>query len=151
MRPPEADALIATVRASVERTTDLALGQLLGELSREHAVGGLTIRTPPFEALPASVAAVHASYQLMCSADGMLYHLALCSAARRLGLDVRFCRRGDEIDAAAGAIGETQEAVEAFVTGTGRPPGPPWTAEHRRAYAAGIAVLASRVSGLTIR
>jgi hypothetical protein len=37
----------------------------------------------------------------------------------------------------------TADAIESFVSGTGRPPGPPWTQEHRRAYAAGIASLAA--------
>jgi hypothetical protein len=40
--------------------------------------------------------------------------------------------------------------VEAFVTGPGRPSGPPWTVEHRRGYAAAIGALAPRVGRLTI-
>ena len=35
-----------------------------------------------------------------------------------------------------------RDDMESFVSGTGRPPGPPWTHEHRCAYAAGIAALA---------
>ncbi len=96
-RPDEAEALVANVRNSVGKTTDLALGRLVDEVSREHPVTTLTIRKPPFEKLPASVAAVHASYQLLCSADGVLYHLAICNAAKRLGLGVQLCparRRG---------------------------------------------------------
>jgi hypothetical protein len=34
--------------------------------------------------------------------------------------------------------------MESFVNVTGRPLGPPWAEEHRRAYAAGIAALAAR-------
>jgi hypothetical protein len=149
-RPDEAEALIANVRNSVARATDLALGRLVDELSSEHPVTTLTIRKPPFEKLPASVAAVHASYRLTCSADGVLYHLAICNAAKRLGLEVQLCRRGDEIGLAAATLGVSPGAVEEFVTGPGRPSGPPWTVEHRRGYAAAIAALAPRVHGLTI-
>jgi hypothetical protein len=148
--PGDADALIANVRKSVAKTTDLALARLIDELSHEHPVTTVTIRKPPFERLPASVAAVHASYQLLCSADGMLYNLAICKAAKRLGLEVQFYRRGDEIGLAAAALGVSPDAVEEFVTGPGRPSGPPWTVEHRRGYAAAIAALAPRVRGLGI-
>ena len=150
MPPDEAEALIAKVRKSVARTTDLALGRLVEELSREHPATTLTIRKPPFEKLPASVAAVHASHRLLSSADGVLYHLAICNAAKRLGLEVQRCRRGDEFDLAAAALGVSVDAVEEFVTGPGRPSGPPWTVEHRHSYAAAIGALASRVRGLTI-
>ena len=149
-RPDEAEALIANVRNSVARAADLALGRLVDELSSEHPVTTLTIRKPPFDKLPASVAAVHASYQLMCSADGVLYHLAIRSAAKRLGLEVQSCRRGDEIGLAAAALGVSLDAVEEFVSGPGRPSGPPWTVEHRRSYAAAIGALAPSVRGLTI-
>ena len=150
MRPDEAQELVARVRKSIKTNTDVALQRLVEELSCEHQVTALTIRQPPFEKLPATVAVVHASYQLQCSADGMLYHLAICAAARRLGLDVQLRRRGDEMDLAAAALGVSPAAVEEFVGGAGRPVGPPWTAEHRRAYAAAIAALAPRVRGLTI-
>jgi len=43
---------------------------------------------------------------------------------------------------AAKKLGVTPSDIEKFVNETGRPTGPPWTEEHRRAYAAGIAVLA---------
>ena len=115
MRPDEAQALVASVRRSIAANTDRALRRLVDELSREHPVRTLTIRKPPFEKLPASVAEVHASHRLLCSADGMLYNLAICDAAKRLGLDVQLCRRGDEIDLAAAALGVSPEAVEEFV------------------------------------
>jgi hypothetical protein len=138
------------VRNSIAKTTHLALGRLVDELSREHPATTLTIRKPPFEKLPASVAAVHASHPLLCSADGMLYHFAICNAAKRLGLEIQLCRRGDEMGFAAAALGVSPDAVEEFVTGRGRPSGPPWTVEHRRGYAAAIGALAPRVRGLTI-
>jgi hypothetical protein len=54
------------------------------------------------------------------------------------------CRRGEETSLAAEHLGVTLGEVEDFVSRSGRPAGPPWTQEHRRAYAAGIAVLAAR-------
>ena len=72
----------------------------------------------------------------------MMYQLAICRAARHHGLDVQLCRRGDEMSLAAQVLDVTPGDVEEFITGTGRPAGPPWTQEHRRAYAAGIAALA---------
>jgi hypothetical protein len=74
----------------------------------------------------------------------MMYQLALCRAASDLGLDVHVCRRGKEASWAAARLDVRPAAVESFVNGPGRPPGPPWTQEHRRAFAAGIAVLAAR-------
>jgi hypothetical protein len=150
MRPDHAQALVASVRRSIAANTDLALRQLVDELSGEHPVTALTIRKPPFEKLPASVAAVHASHRLRCSADGMLYNLAICAAAKRLGLDVQRYRRGDEMDLAAAALGVSPEAIEEFVGGPGRPTAPPWTVEHRRGFAAAIAALAPHVRRLTI-
>jgi hypothetical protein len=150
MRPDEAQALVANVRQSIATNTDRALRRLVDELSREHPVKALTIRKPPFPKLPASVAEVHASHRLQYSADGMLYNLAMCAAATGLGLGVQLYTRGDETDLAAAALGVSAEAIEEFVGGAGRPAGPPWTVEHRRVYAAGIAALAPRVRSLTI-
>jgi len=77
-----------------------------------------------------------------------MYQLALCQAARALGLDVDQCRRGDETARAAARLGVDAGDVETFVAATGRPPGPPWTEEHRRAFAAAIASLAARCGRL---
>src|SRR5262249_7882371 len=93
---------------------------------------------------------VRASYQLQCAADGMMYQLALCHAARDVGLDVDLCRRGDETARAAARLDVHRDAIESFVSVTGRPSGPPWTQEHRRAYAAGIAALAAHARRLRI-
>jgi len=92
-----------------------------------------------------TVATVRLSYQLQCAADGMMYQLALCRAARDLGLEVDLCRRGEENARAAARLEVHQDDIASFVTGAGRPAGPPWADEHRRAYAAGIAALAPRV------
>jgi hypothetical protein len=143
LREDEANALIAQVRRSIAVHTSDALTRIVTELARSHAVVALAIRKPPFADLPETVAAVRKSYQLQCAADGMLYQLAICRAARQLGLDVHMCRRGEETSSAAEQLGVTLREVEEFVSRAGRPAGPPWTQEHRRAYAAGIAVLAA--------
>ena len=87
------------------------------------------------------------SYRLQCAADGVLYQLAICRAARQLKLHVHLWRRGEETSRAAQQLGVPPGEIEAFVSRTGRPSGPPWTQEHRRAYAAGIAVLAAHERG----
>ena len=143
MREDEAHALIARVRRSIATHTEGVLHRVVTELASTCTVVALAIRKPPFPRLPKSVAAVRASYPLLCAADGMLYQLAICRAAGRLGLDVQLYRRGDETSRAAEILGVTPGEIEEFVTRTGRPAGPPWTQEHRRAYAAGIAALAA--------
>ena len=139
-----ANALIAHVRRSIAACTSRALREVVTNLAPAYSVVALAIREPPFPELPDTVAPVRQSYRLQCAADGMMYQLALCRAARDLGLEVDLCRRGEEITRAAARLEVQPDAVASFVSGTGRPSGPPWTEEHRRAYAAGIAALAAR-------
>ncbi|HZR24971.1 MAG TPA: hypothetical protein VFA59_15365 [Vicinamibacterales bacterium] len=128
MSVADADALIARVRKSIASCASRALSGIINDLTSTYDVVALVIRDPTFAGLPESVASVRRSYALQCAADGMMYQLALCDAARELGLDVhQYGRR------------------ESFEDVPNRPPGPPWTEEHRRAYAAAIAVLSSTV------
>jgi hypothetical protein len=147
MREDEAEELVARIQKSVSVCTARALERLVGELAPTSTVVALAIRKPPFPSIPKSVAAVHASYQLRCSADGMMYQQAICDAARRLKLDVQLCTRGEEAAHAAEQLGVTPDDIDEFVARSGRPAGSPWTEEHRRAFAAGIAALAPRVRG----
>lgn len=147
MREDEAMDLVARVNESVSACTARALERVVSELAPTCTVVGLAIRKPPFPSIPKSVAAVHASYPLLCSADGMMYQQAICRAARRLKLAVQLCKRGEENARAAEQLAVTPEEVDAFVAGSGRPAGPPWTQEHRRAFAAGMAALAPHVRG----
>ena len=147
MTEAEADAVIAGVRRSIAARTSEALRRIVIELAPAHTAVALVIRKPPFDALPATVAAVRTSHRLLCAADGMLYQLAICRAARRLELEVHLCRRGEEAARAAQQLGVTPAEIEEFTSRVGRPAGPPWTQEHRRAYAAGIAVLAAHARG----
>jgi hypothetical protein len=147
MREREANALIARVRRSIASRTSLALQRAITDLAPAYVMVALAIRKPPFPELPRNVAAVWKSYRLQCAADGMMYQLAMCRAARDLGLAVHLCRRGEEAALVAEKLGIGPDEVESFVGGRGRPTGPPWTQEHRRAYAAGIAALAGHVRG----
>lgn len=147
MKEDQGNALIARVQRSVAARTSEALMRVVTELPPSYAVVALAIRQAPFADLPETVAAVRQSYRLQCAADGMLYQLAICREARQLGLDVHLCRRGEESSLAAEQLGVTLREVEEFVSRAGRPAGPPWTQEHRRAYAAGIAVLAAHAHG----
>src|SRR5262249_55244326 len=131
MGEKDANALIARVRHSIATRTLCALRGVVDDLGPAYAVRVLAIRQPPFSALPESVAAVWQSYPLQCAADGMMYQLALCRAARDLGLAVRLCRRGVETAQAAARLAVHPHDVESFISRTGRPPGPPWTQEHR--------------------
>jgi hypothetical protein len=146
MTEENANALIARVRRSIGVRTAGALRRIVAELLPTHSAVALAIRQPPFPKLPKTVAAVRSSYRLRCSADGMLYQLAFCRAARQLELDAQLCRRGEEMSRAAEQLGVTPGEIEDFVGRIGRPPGPPWTQEHRCAFAAGIAVLAAHTS-----
>ena len=141
MKEADANALIARIRKSVAARTAEVLTRVVTDMAPARAVVALAIREPPFARLPDTVAAVRTSYRLQCAADGVMFHLALCHAARQLGLGVRLCRRGEETSHAAHQLGVTVRDIEAFVSRT-RPAGPPWTEEHRRAYASGIAALA---------
>jgi hypothetical protein len=150
MREDEANAMIARVRQSIAACTARALQDIVSDLASGCAVAALAIRKSPFSELPETVAAVWRSYRLQCAADGMLYRLALCRAARDLGLEVHLCGRGEEIARAAAGLEVHPDDINSFVSRTGRPSGPPWTQEHRRAYAAGIAALAAYAGRLRI-
>ena len=70
----------------MDSCTTNALERLIVELAPASTIVALAIRKPPFPSIPKDVAAVHASYQLRCSADGMMYQQAFCRAAKRLKL-----------------------------------------------------------------
>jgi hypothetical protein len=150
MTDADANALIARVRRSIATRTSEALQRVLGEVAADSTVVAVAIRKPPFDDLPETYPPVRESYRLFCAADGMMYQLAICDAARRLALDVQMCPRGEEASRAAKQLGVRPRDIETFVTRT-RPSGPPWTEEHRRAYAAGIAVLAAHVPLLKLQ
>lgn len=136
-----AERLVRKVKRSVALSTARALDRLAHDLGSAHRIAGLAMREPTLERLPASVKDAHASYHVMCRADGMLYHSALVEAAERRGWPVTFVRRGDELARAAEALQTTERTMEGRVRDLGRTLGPPWTADHRYALAAAVATL----------
>jgi hypothetical protein len=147
---PQAEALVARVRESVMRTTLARLSELRDELRPRFTLAAVTLRIPPLDYVPATVVEAHKSYPVMCRADAMLYHDALCTAWRNLGVAVELHARGDEIGHAADRLGVTVEEVEQFLHSAGEHLGPPWQKDHRLATAAAIRVLADRTRAVRL-
>jgi hypothetical protein len=142
---PEAEKLVVRVRESVMRTTLARLSELRDELQPPYAIVAMTLRNPPLSYVPVTVAEAHKSYPVMCRADGMMYHDALGTAARRLGIALELHDRGEEVVRAADRLGVSVEELEHFLQAAGESLGPPWRKEHRLATAAAMGVLADRV------
>jgi hypothetical protein len=147
---PEAEQLLYKVKQSITVCTAMAFDSLSAELEPRYRVSAITIRQPPLARLPATVGEVHRSYHTLCRADGMLYHLAICAAARQRDWKPVFHRRGEELAKAAEALHASTHEVERFVNDLRQTLGPPWTAEHRSAFAAAIGTMKnqSRLRGL---
>ena len=142
---PDAEKLVVRVRESVLRTTLARVAELRDELQPQYNLVAMTLRNPPLSYVPVTVAEAHKSYPVMCRADAMMYHDALCIAARRLRLALERHDRGEEIARAADRIGMTVEQLEYFLHTLGERVGTPWRKEHRLAAAAAMAVLAEHV------
>lgn len=137
----EAEQLLRRVRKSIAASTAQAFDRLSSDLSPRYRVSSIAIRHPPLDRLPPTVAEVHRSYYATCRADGVLYHSALCAAARERNWTVALHHRGQEIARAAAALQATADEVEEFLSGLREALKPPWTAEHRAAFAAAIGLL----------
>ena len=142
-----AEQLLRKVERSIAGCATLAFERLSSDLSPRYRVSSIAIRHPPLSHLPATVAEVHGSYYTQCRADGMLYHLAICDAARRRRWKVHLHRRGEEFAKAAEALEVSRDEVERFVAGLRETLKPPWTAEYRHAFAAAIATLKTDSQG----
>jgi hypothetical protein len=140
----EAERLVVRVRDSVMRTTLAGLIGLRDGLQPTYTIVAMTLRAPTLPYVPVTVAEAHASAAVMYRADGLLYHDALCTAARRLRLAVEFHERGTEAALAAERLGVTLEQLDRFLELAGGNLGPPWRKEHRLAAAAAMAALADR-------
>jgi hypothetical protein len=137
----EAERLLRKVEQSIAACTARALDRLSTDLWPRHRVRSIAIRQPPLAVLPATVGEVHRSYHVLCRADGMLYHSAICNAARERGWRVVVHRRGAELAVAAEALQASAGDVERLVSDVRQVLKSPWTAEHRRAFAAAIGSL----------
>jgi hypothetical protein len=138
MADAEAERLLRRVKRSIAACTAAAFDTLAADLAPRYRVSAITIRQPTLERLPATVAEAHQSYHVQCRADGMLYHSAICEAARQRGWTLEFHRRGEELAQAAQALQSSTVDVERFLNSLKQTLEPPWTAEHRNAFAAAI-------------
>lgn len=138
----EAEQLLRTVRRSIAACTTLTFDRLSADLWPRYRVASITIRQPPLAHLPATVGEVRGSYHALCRADdGMLYHSAMCRAARRRDRKPVFHRRGEELAKAAEALQASTHEVDRFINDLRRTLKPPWTGEHRNAFASAIGSL----------
>ena len=78
----------------------------------------------------------------------MLYHSAICTAARQRDWTTVLHRRGEELAKAAEALQASTHEVERFLNDFRQTLKAPWTAEHRNAFAAAIVGL-KRYSGMS--
>ena len=136
LKEADAERLLRTVKQSIAACTAVAFDRLAADLSPRYRVSAIALREPTLARVPESVAEAHRSYHTMCRADGMLYHAAICAAARERRWELMFHRRGEELAKAADALQASTSEVERFVNGLKQTP--PWTAEHRSAFAAAI-------------
>lgn len=141
MAADQADTLVTLVKASVAGAAAEALDKLAADLAGVCALSKIAIRTPPIDSLPASVAEVHASRRVMMAADGMIYHDALCRAARARGLEVVLVARRTELERAADVLRLSPDVADATIDRLGGALGSSWEKEHKFAAAAAIAAL----------
>jgi hypothetical protein len=137
----DGERLLHKVKSSAAGCTASALERLSADLAPAYRVSSIAIRRPPLDELPATAAEAHRDYYVFCRADAMLYHSAIVAAARERGWKVRSHRRGEELVKAADALGMSTADVGRLVSEPRLRLGPPWTAEHRNAFAAAIAAL----------
>ncbi|MEX2431633.1 MAG: hypothetical protein WD645_06920 [Dehalococcoidia bacterium] len=132
---PKAEALVGRVRQDVAKRTRAALS----ELQSQHAAGAIVVQDSPFDWLPGTLADVLNSRHLTNAADGMMYREALVEAGSALGMKVvRYPRKIDEAQMAAGQLGIERERVVSWAREQGRRVGVPWRKEH--GHAAMVAV-----------
>jgi hypothetical protein len=132
------EQLLRKVERSIAACTTLAFDRLSADLWPRYRVASITMRQPPLAHLPTTVGEVHRSYHTLCRADGMLYHSAICTAARQRDWELVLHRRGEELAKAAEALQASTHDVERFLNDLRQTLKPPWTAEHRNAFAAAI-------------
>jgi hypothetical protein len=124
-------ALVATVRASVERATAAALDELVAELP--GPVVSISMRVWPDD-FPADIATqVRVPWE--ARADAVMYRQILAADARGRGWRVHFYDAKKAEPAAAAALGDRAQAV---LQGPRQTLGPPWAKDHRTALAATI-------------
>ena len=144
LRDDEAEQLLRKVRRSIAASTGQALDRLAHDLQPAYRVYTLAMRQPTLDRMPATVQEAHGSYHVQCRADAMLYHSAICEAARDRDWSVVFHRRGEELQRAAGGLRTSTDDVERWLNDLRTTVKPPWAAEHRHAFAAAIGALSEQ-------
>lgn len=137
----EAEQLVRQVKRSIAASTALAFDHLSADLWPRYRVASIAIRQPTLAHLPATVKEAHSSYHMQCRADGMLYHSAICAAARQRDWTLALHRSGEELTMAAEALQASTGDVERFLSDLRQTLKTPWTADHRNAFAAAIGSL----------
>ena len=140
MNNEEADQLVGEVVRSALLHAKDALQQILSDFSK-FTIEYIAIRNPTLPALPASVAEAHGSYPVMCRADGMIYHHALCNSSEGLGLRISHFDRKTVLNNATIAMGIAPEEMQVLLKSTGKAIGPPFTKQHQLAFAGAIVAL----------
>jgi hypothetical protein len=136
-----AEQLVRKVKRSIAACTALAFDRLEADLWPRYRIASIAIREPPLAHMPATVGDVHRSYHALCRADGMLYHSAICEAAGQRHWKLASHLRGEELARAAEALQATAVEVARFMNNLRQTLKPPWTVEHRNAFAAATAAL----------
>jgi hypothetical protein len=127
-------ALVAEVRASVQRATAAALDDLA--LASPGPIVSMALRAWPVD-FPDQVA-VQRRVPHESRADSVMYRQVLAQIARECGWQVRRYTANDVEAEAARVLGERADAV---LHGPRAALGPPWTKDHRMALAATIVAL----------
>jgi hypothetical protein len=128
-------ALVAQVRACVERATSAALDEIAAALPA--AIVSISLRDWPPD-FPADIAAQRRTpYE--ARADAIMYRQVLAEVARARDWEVHFYDAKDVVDQAVGMLGERADDV---LRGPRASIGPPWAKDHRVALAATIVAAA---------
>ena len=131
----ETAALVAEVRASVARTTDVAFDEVAAAVDAPIASISLRVWPPDF---PSDIAVQRRSpYE--ARADAVMYRQVLAAVAGARGWDVHFYVAKDVEAQAAGILAGRAEEV---LRGPRATLGPPWTKDHRVALAATVVAAA---------
>jgi hypothetical protein len=123
-----------TLVREVERSVALHVRALWDALGTDHDVAAVAIREIP--RVPAEIAEQIRSYHAQTRADSTMYRRLLADHATHRGWAVHFYDHRHVVDEATATIDLSPQHLAAP---RGRL-GPPWTIDHRRAYAAALLV-----------
>ena len=128
LRLEDAIGLIREVEASVAAH----VRTLWDALAAEHAVAAVALRDGP--RVPGAIEEQIRSYHAQVRADSAMYLRLLAADAARRSWPIHTYDQRGVIDEATGTLGLAADHLAALR----RDLGPPWTVDHRRAYAAAL-------------